>query len=94
TPTKNGDGTYTIKAPLTNKGQTENTITITTKAGTDKDAPTLTYTFHVQQLVTPKITLNYGNSPVGEIMKDTSITDKDAAINDFKSTHVFSGVTS
>ena len=32
TPTKNGDGTYTIKAPLTNKGQTENTITITTKA--------------------------------------------------------------
>lgn len=27
-------------------------------------------------------------------MKDTSITDKDAAINDFKSTHVFSGVTS
>ena len=94
TPTKNGDGTYTIKAPLTNKGQTENTITITTKAGTDNDAPTLTYTFHVQQLVTPKITLNYGNSPVGEIMKDTSITDKDAAINDFKSTHVFSGVTS
>ena len=38
--------------------------------------------------------MNYGNSPVGEIMKDTSITDKDAAINDFKSTHVFSGVTS
>ncbi len=94
TPTKNGDGTYTIKAPLTNKGQTENTITITTKAGTDNDAPTLTYTFHVQQLVTPKITLNYGNSPVGEIMKDTSITDKDAAINDFKSTHIFSGATS
>lgn len=78
TPTKNGDGTYTIKAPLTNKGQTENTITITTKAGTDNDAPTLTYTFHVQQLVTPKITLNYGNSPVGEIMKadNISVSDK------------------
>ena len=83
TPTKNDDGTYTIKAPLTNKGQTENTITITTKAGTDKDAPTLTYTFHVQQLVEAKITLNYGNSPYGEIMKDSAITDKAKAKEEF-----------
>ena len=83
TPTKNGDGTYTIKAPLTNKGQTENTITITTKAGTDNDAPTLTYTFHVQQLVEAKITLNYGNSPYGEIMKDSAITDKAKAKEEF-----------
>lgn len=74
TPTKNGDGTYTIKAPLTNKGQTENTITITTKAGTDNDAPTLTYTFHVQQLVEAKITLNYGNSPVGLIKNMANAT--------------------
>lgn len=74
TPTKNGDGTYTIKAPLTNKGQTENTITITTKAGTDNDAPTLKYTFHVQQLVAPKITLNYGNSPVGLIKNMANAT--------------------
>ena len=83
TPTKNGDGTYTIKAPLTNKGQTENTITITTKAGTDNDAPTLTYTFHVKQLVEAKITLNYGNSPYGEIMKDSAITDKAKAKEEF-----------
>lgn len=76
TPTKNGDGTYTIKAPLTNKGQTENTITITTKAGTDKDAPTLTYTFHVQQLVEAKVELNPGNSPYGLIQRmATDVTD-------------------
>lgn len=76
TPTKNGDGTYTIKAPLTNKGQTENTITITTKAGTDNDAPTLTYTFHVQQLVEAKVELNPGNSPYGLIQRmATDVTD-------------------
>ena len=92
TPTKNGDGTYTIKAPLTNKGQTENTITITTKAGTDNDAPTLTYTFHVQQLVTPKITLNYGNSPVGEIMKadNISVSNKLVAVADFEKNNKYS----
>lgn len=89
TPTKNGDGTYTIKAPLTNKGQTENTITITTKAGTDNDAPTLTYTFHVQQLVEAKITLNYGNSPYGEIMKDSAITDKTAAKSAFNEKNIY-----
>lgn len=91
TPTKNGDGTYTIKAPLTNKGQTENTITITTKAGTDNDAPTLTYTFHVKQLVEAKITLNYGNSPVGEIMKadNISVSDKLEAINKFSEKNTF-----
>ena len=96
TPTKNGDGTYTIKAPLTNKGQTENTITITTKAGTDNDAPTLTYTFHVQQLVTPKITLNYGNSPVGEIMKadNISVSDKLEAINKFSEKNTFKNLDS
>lgn len=96
TPTKNGDGTYTIKAPLTNKGQTENTITITTKAGTDKDAPTLKYTFHVQQLVTPKITLNYGNSPVGEIMKadNISVSDKLEAINKFSEKNTFKNLDS
>ena len=92
TPTKNGDGTYTIKAPLTNKGQTENTITITTKAGTDNDAPTLTYTFHVQQLVAPKITLNYGNSPVGEIMKadNISVSNKLVAVADFEKNNKYS----
>ena len=92
TPTKNGDGTYTIKAPLTNKGQTENTITITTKAGTDNDAPTLKYTFHVQQLVAPKITLNYGNSPVGEIMKadNISVSNKLVAVADFEKNNKYS----
>ena len=92
TPTKNGDGTYTIKAPLTNKGQTENTITITTTAGTDNDAPTLTYTFHVQQLVAPKITLNYGNSPVGEIMKadNISVSNKLVAVADFEKNNKYS----
>ena len=94
TPTKNGDGTYTIKAPLTNKGQTENTITITTKAGTDNDAPTLTYTFHVKQLVEAKITLNYGNSPYGEIMKDSAITDKTAAKSAFNEKNTFKNLDS
>ena len=79
TVVENADGTYTVTAPLTNKGATANVVTITTKAGDAADAPTITYTFNLQQLVTAKIELGYGNSPYGEIMKDSDITDKDAA---------------
>jgi hypothetical protein len=45
-----------------------NTVTVTA-GGT-------TYTIHIRRLMTPKIVLNYGNSPYGEIMKDDNITDK------------------
>ena len=70
-------GAYTVKVDLTKSGATPNDITITTKAGTDTNAPTLDYNFHIQKLVEAKIVLNYGNSPYGEIMKNTNITDKD-----------------
>ena len=48
---QNADKTWTITAPLTKKGTDPNVITITTKAGDAADAPTITYTFYVQQLV-------------------------------------------
>ena len=49
----------------------------------------MTYTFHVQQLVEAKITLNYGNSPYGEIMKDSAITDKTAAKSAFNEKNIY-----
>ena len=52
-----------------------NTVTV--------EAGSATYTIHIRRLLKPKIVLNYGNSPYGEIMKDDSITDKDAAKNSF-----------
>ncbi len=67
-----------------------NTVTVTA-GGT-------TYTLHIRRLLKPKIELNYGNSPVGMIMSDDTTypteADKETAIADFKSTRVFSGVTS
>lgn len=89
TATKNDDGTYTVTAPLTSKGAAANVVTITTKAGDAEDAPTITYTFNIQQLVEAKIVLNYGNSPYGEIMKDSAITDKDAAKEAFNVNNQF-----
>ena len=46
-----------------------NTVTITA-GGT-------TYTVYIRRLLKPKITLNYGNSPYGEIMKASNIADSD-----------------
>ena len=46
-----------------------NTVTITA-GGT-------TYTVYIRRLLKPKITLNYGNSPYGEIMKASNIADPD-----------------
>ncbi len=58
---------------------------------------TTTYTIYIRRLLKPKIVLNYGNSPVGMIMNDDETYDSDdakqAAIDDFKSNHKFSGVT-
>lgn len=48
---QNADKTWTITAPLTKKGTDPNVIKITTKAGDAADAPTIEYTFYVQQLV-------------------------------------------
>lgn len=97
TAVKNADGTYTVTAPLTSKGATPNVVEITTKAGDAADAPTITYTFNVQQLVDAKIVLNYGNSPVGMIMGDDDTyktkDDKNAAISAFQTSRTFSGVT-
>lgn len=80
---------WTVTAPLTKKGKDPNVITIITKAGNADDAPSITYTFNVQQLVKPEITLNYGNSPYGEIMRDSAITDKEAAKAEFSSGYHF-----
>ncbi len=70
-------------------GGFSNTVTVTDG--------TTTYTIYIRRLLKPKIELNYGNSPVGMIMNDdeTYPTDelKQAAVDDFKSTHKFSGVT-
>ena len=92
TAVKNADGTYTVTAPLTNKGATANVVEIKTTAGDAADAPTLTYTFNIQQLVEAKITLNYGNSPYGEIMKAANIADADkqAAKDAFDQNNSFS----
>lgn len=44
-----------------------------------------TYIVNIRRYVEPQIKLNYGNSPVGLIMRDDTITDKEAAIADFDS---------
>ena len=46
--------------------------------------------------MTPKITLNYGNSPVGEIMKadNISVSDKLEAINKFSEKNTFKNLDS
>lgn len=62
-----------------------NTVTV--------DAGGTTYTIHIRRLLKPKIVLNYGNSPYGEIMKDDSITDKDAAKSNFDSTLKFNNLS-
>lgn len=64
--TQNGK-TVTFDADLTKTGQDLNDVVIVTKAGSDQNAPSITYTFHIQRLVEAKIELNYGNSPVGLI---------------------------
>ncbi len=51
------------------------------------------YEIYIRKLVEPKIILNYGNSPYGEIMKDDTIVDKEAAKAEFDRTFIFSKVT-
>lgn len=58
---------WTITAPLTNKAPKLNVIKFTTKAGDAADAPTIDYTFNVQQLTDVRIEMNPGNSPFGLI---------------------------
>lgn len=48
-----------------------------------------TYTIYIQRLLKPKIVLNPGNSPYGEIMRDDNIQDKDTAKAEFSSGHHF-----
>ncbi len=86
TVTDNGDGTYTV--PLTDaSGNPVTEVTITTKAGDAADAPTITYTFYVKQVIAPTLTMQYGNSPVGLIRRDTTTfaddTARDAAVAAF-----------
>ncbi len=89
TVTENNDGTWTVTAPITS-GVNEIVLTLTL------GNVSLDYTFYVKKdgvMVEPRIEFNYGNSPVGMIMSDDTISDKEAAIADFKSTRIFSGVT-
>lgn len=52
------------------------------------------YIVHIRRLYKPKIVLNYGNSPVGEIMRSNKTEEEKAtAINEFKDTRVFSDIT-
>lgn len=52
------------------------------------------YIVHIRRLYKPKIVLNYGNSPVGEIMRSNKTEEeKMTAINEFKATRVFSDIT-
>lgn len=52
------------------------------------------YIIHIRRLYKPKIVLNYGNSPVGEIMRSNKTEEeKTTAINEFKDTRVFSDIT-
>ena len=46
-----------------------NTVTV--------EAGSATYTIHIRRLLKPKIVLNYGNSPYGEIMRADNIADAD-----------------
>lgn len=46
-----------------------NTVTVT--------AGDTTYTLHIRRLLKPKIVLNYGNSPYGEIMRADNIAEED-----------------
>lgn len=66
-----------------------NTVTITIGS--------TTYTVHIRRLLEPKIVLNYGNSPYGEIMKNnTSYPDDDSkqeAKTDFDTTLKFNGLS-
>ena len=48
-----------------------------------------TYTVKIKQQAEAKITLNYGNSPYGEIMKDAAIVDKDTAKEKFAAANKF-----
>lgn len=84
TPAKDSEGNdipgkYIVEVPLDNKGKDTNDVTITTKAGDGADAPSIDYTFKVQQFVKAEIRLNYGNSPYGEIMKAANIAEADKA---------------
>lgn len=52
------------------------------------------YIVHIRRLYKPKIVLNYGNSPVGEIMRsEKTDEEKEAAIEEFKTTRVFNDVS-
>lgn len=61
-----------------------NTVTVTA-GGT-------TYTLHIRRLLKPKIELNYGNSPYGEIMRADNIAeaDKQAAKDAFDANNKYS----
>lgn len=63
-----------------------NTVTVT--------AGDTTYTLHIRRLLKPKIVLNYGNSPYGEIMKADNIAeeDKQAAKEAFNAGNKFTSV--
>lgn len=85
---------WTITAPLTNKAPELNVIKFTTKAGDAADAPTIDYTFNVQQLTDVRIEMNPGNSPFGLIERmgtkfggTWSDTDIEAAKTGFDNSH-------
>lgn len=63
-----------INRDTANGGETDGYNNIITISGGGTD-----YVIHVRRLKKPQIILNPGNSPYGEIMKDTTITDKGVA---------------
>jgi hypothetical protein len=92
--TKNTTTKAYIPVDQADKGST-NVIVMTVTA---PDGTTTDYTFNLLRYATARIELNYGNSPVGMIMSDDTKyptqDDKDKAIAAFKTSRIFSDVTS
>lgn len=68
-----GAQTVTIEVDLSDIDVDPEAVTITTK--TSDGSAEIVYTFYVQQLIAPKITLKPGNSPYGMIMSETGWDD-------------------
>lgn len=85
--------TYTVNLEPAEEASTNDfSIKVTAPTGFVQD--TLTYQVHILRMVQPSLTLNYGNTPAGRIMADTSLDDegKEAALKDFQTTRLYQGM--
>lgn len=80
---------WTVNIPTNIKAPETTTVTVTMTSGDE----TRDYTFVLQALVAARFELEPGNSPYGEIMKNSTIADKDAAKAEFDTNLTFSGLS-